>query len=347
MFDKSLHKSQPVPEWLVERLVAGDLPEHQAADVRARLAAAGRLERIHELTVANQATLARYPAKTVAAEIHRRLQAQQVTLPAAASKPKAFWKRVGERFSEARAGLGRVGFAFVIGVALAWYQKANLLQLLLEPFAATWPNGDVQEPVLHFSSPPQLFVVYVRLAVVCGLLAALPVALRELWVFMARGVHAPAKRLAGSFVASSCALFVLGAWYCWQSFFPRSFQYLVSFAIMPSGIELVVSPALMVGHYVEFATRALLVLGLAAEIPVFVSFLSFAGIVTARDLARFFRYFALLAVVIAALVTPPDLLSHLIVALFLCSVYGVSIGLASLMVRLRVRATRAGRPRGP
>jgi sec-independent protein translocase protein TatC len=171
------------------------------------------------------------------------------------------------------------------------------------------------------------------LAITFGLIGALPILLRELWVFVASGSHSHAKKLTTRFVASSFAVFVASAWYCLR-LLPQSFRYLTPFSL-PAGTELLIEPTLLVGDYLEFALRAVLVFGVAAEIPVFVLFLRSAGIVTHRDLVRFFRYFAALALIFAALVMPRDPLSLLLVALPISALYGLSVGLAFVVFRRR------------
>jgi sec-independent protein translocase protein TatC len=243
------------------------------------------------------------------------------------------WQRTKQRLVEARPGIVRTGLAFVGGAILGWYLKADLLRLLTQPLAEVWPDESIRRPTLHFSSPASLFQAYLWLAIAFGLVAALPVFLRELWVFVTSGSHSHARRLTTRFVASSFAVFVASAWYCLR-LLPRSFSYLTAFA-RPADIEIVIQPTLMVNDYIGFALRAVLVFGVAAEIPVFVLFLRFAGIVTHRDLVGFFRYFAAMALVFAALVMPPDPLSLLLVALPLSAVYGLSVGLAFLIFRRR------------
>jgi sec-independent protein translocase protein TatC len=333
MLDDRADPGQTVPEWLIERLVAGDLPADQAANVRARLAAHGRLHRIQELTLANRETLARYPARSVAAEIERRVAASEISPPAVAVGRAPLWQRIKQGFVERRPSIARTGLAFVGGAVLGWYLKRDLLVLLARPVWLVWPKDGLERPSIQAPSPDSLFHSYLWLAMAFGLVAALPFLLRELWVFAASGVHSHAKKLTARFVASSVAACVASAWYCLR-LLPRSFLYLTEFAL-PAGSKLLVEPTLLLNDYVEFAMRAVLVFGVAAEIPVFVLFLRFAGIVAHQDLVRFFRYFAALALVFAALVMPRDPLSVLLVAVPLAALYGVSVGLAFVIFRRR------------
>jgi sec-independent protein translocase protein TatC len=242
------------------------------------------------------------------------------------------WQRVKQRLVEARPGIARTGLAFVGGFVLGWFLKDDLLLLLLQPFAAAWPES-TRSPSIHFSSPASLFRVYLLLAIASGFVVALPVLLREVWVFVASGSHSHAKKLTARFVASSVAVFIGSAWYCLR-LLPQYVRYRTEFAL-PAGSELVLEPTVLVNDYIEIAMRALLAFGVAAEIPVIVLFLRFAGIVTHRNLVRFFRYFAAMALAFAALVMPRDPLSLLIVAVPLWALYGLSTGLAFVIFRRR------------
>ncbi len=111
-----------------------------------------------------------------------------------------------------------------------------------------------------------------------------------------------------------------------------AFRYLLSFS-GKVGPSIVIEPAVMVDEYIEFVSRLLLAFGTVFELPVLVFFLSIAGIITHHHLIRFTRVFIVIAFVIAAVITPPDPLSQLILAIPLCLLYGLSIGVAYLFGR--------------
>ena len=246
--------------------------------------------------------------------------------------------RIKARFNEARASILRVLLAFVCGTAVGWYYKAELLAKTCQPLAAdlaaAWPGSVSQTPALHFSTSASMFLAYLQIAVAFGFFTALPFLLREIWVFISSGAHSHARRLVAPFVATSCAVIAPLSWCCWQLWFPRAFRNLLSFPIV-NMTGLTIAPAVLVADYVEFVTRSLFGVALAAAIPVLLSFLSYAGIAKHRELMRFFRYFVVLAFVVAALATPPDPFSLILVASFLCAVYGLSIGLARSVGKLR------------
>jgi sec-independent protein translocase protein TatC len=96
-----------------------------------------------------------------------------------------------------------------------------------------------------------------------------------------------------------------------------------------------VKPTVMVSDYIEFVTHMLVAFGVAFELPVLAFFLSFAGLVTHKQLIKFFRYFVVVAFIISAVLTPPDPMSQLLLAIPLCGLYGVSILVAWVFGRKR------------
>jgi sec-independent protein translocase protein TatC len=245
-----------------------------------------------------------------------------------------------EHLEELRSRLIRMAAAFVIGAGLAWHFREVVLKWLTTPYVIAWSQlHPGKTPVLTFPTPAAAFIAYVRLAAMSGLVFALPFMLYQVWAFIAPGLYSKEKRLAIPFVLSSCALFAGGAWFGWRFAFPVAFHYLLGFAGMAGGIE--VQPMLMMGEYIEFVSHMLLAFGLASELPILVLFLSLAGLVTHRHLIKFFRYFVVLAFVISAVLTPPDPLSQLMLAVPLCILYALSIGVAYVFARKREQAQDA------
>jgi sec-independent protein translocase protein TatC len=241
-----------------------------------------------------------------------------------------FW----EHLEELRKRLIRMGLAFVTGGVIAWIYREPLMVWLTKPYVDAWEAGKLGgKAALHFPAPAALFIEYIKLAMLGGFVLALPVMLYQLWAFVAPGLYSREKRLALPFVFSSCGLFAGGGYFGWRVAFPVAFQYLLGFSGTVGGLE--VTPTVMVGEYVEFVSRMLLAFGVVFELPVLVFFLSIAGIVTHRHLIKFARYFIVIAFVIAAVITPPDIASQLLLAIPLCLLYGVSIGIAWLFTRSR------------
>jgi sec-independent protein translocase protein TatC len=234
---------------------------------------------------------------------------------------------IWEHLEELRSRIVRMIVSFVAGGAVAWIYRVEVLKWLVEPFRKA---GGVD---LNFQSPAAMFIAYVRLAAMAGLIFSLPFILYQVWAFIAPGLYSREKKFAVPFVVSSCGLFALGGWFGWRFAFPLAFKYLLSFEGDVGGIK--VKTTVMVSEYLDFVSHMLLAFGFAAELPVLVFFLAIAGLVDHKSLIKFFRYFVVLAFVISAVLTPPDPLSQLMLALPLCLLYGLSILVAYVFSRQR------------
>jgi len=233
-----------------------------------------------------------------------------------------FW----EHLEELRGRLVRMILAFLAGGGLAWWYKRQLLDLLAKPYLDAWKAGGFKgEPKLGFMAPADAFMAYVKLSALSGAIFALPIVLYQIWAFIAPGLYSREKRFAIPFVVSSCGLFAGGGYFGWKFAFPKAFSFLLSYIgpLSQGGIN--IEAMVTLKDYIEFVTHMLVAFGVAFELPVLAFFLSIAGIVDYKQLIKFFRYFVVVAFVISAVLTPPDPLSQLLLAIPLCGLYGISI----------------------
>jgi sec-independent protein translocase protein TatC len=255
---------------------------------------------------------------------------EQDTKPDSGAEGMTLW----EHLEELRSRLVKMLIAFAIGGIAAWTQKERLLGILTAPFVQAWQEGKRPDGAsLHFPAPASLFFEYVRLSALSGLVFALPIMLYQIWAFIAPGLYSREKRYAVPFVASSCVLFAGGGYFGWAVAFPMAFRFLLGLSDKPVPGGLDVKPTVMISDYLDFVVRMLLSFGLAAELPVLVFFLTIAGLVTHKHLIKFFRYFLVLDFIVAAIVTPPDVTSQLMLAIPLAGLYIFSIGIAWLFGR--------------
>lgn len=252
-----------------------------------------------------------------------------------------------EHLEELRGRIVRMAIAFLVGSVTCWIYKEKILYWLTRPFVEAWKQGKHAEVAsLHFGAPTALFTSYVRLAALSGFLVALPIILYQLWAFIAPGLYSREKRYAVPFVVTSVLLFVGGGYFGYAVAFPAAFNFLINFGTeSPLGKDFVIKPTVMIGDYIEFVTRMFLAFGAVAELPILAFFLTVAGVITHRHLIKFFRYFIVLAFVISAVITPPDPLSQILLAVPLIGLYGVSIGVSWIFTvnkeRLRAKAAAA------
>jgi sec-independent protein translocase protein TatC len=247
--------------------------------------------------------------------------------------PEKHQMTIWEHLDELRSRIVKMMIAFLLGAIVCYVYREFLLNLLTDPFVRAWEHVKMPgKPELVFLTPAALFLAYVRLAALGGLVAAMPIVLYQIWAFVAPGLYSREKRLAAPFVVSSCGLFAGGGYFGWKVAFPIAFEFFLSMSGNVGG-KLMTKPTITIGDYLDFMTNMLLAFGLMAELPVLVFFLSVAGLVTHKHLIKFFRYFIVIAFVIAAVVTPPDPLSQLLLAVPLVLLYAVSIGVAYVFSR--------------
>ena len=251
---------------------------------------------------------------------------------------------IWEHLGELRKRIVRAGVALIAGAVLCWNFREQLLAWIAQPYEAAWklrfPNTPVE---LQTLAPIDAFVNYMQLAITGGVVLAAPVIFYQLWAFVSPGLYSKEKKYIIPFVLFSTTLFAGGIAFCYYAFFPSFFSF--SFSLLgavgkPGGLILTSRPTME--FYLDFATRMLLAFGFIFELPLFISFLALAGIVTPMQLVRFSRWAVIAAFVIGAIITPgPEMSSQFIVASALIGLYFFSVGLSFLVAKKRDEGTAA------
>lgn len=212
----------------------------------------------------------------------------------------------------------------VAGVALALYPGAGeLYDLLAAPLVAHLPKG----ATLIATSVISPFMVPLKILLMAAFLLALPVVLYQVWAFVAPGLYSHEKKLVLPLVVSSTVLFFIGVAFCYFFVFGQVFAFIQGFA--PKSI----TAAPDIEAYLSFVLTMFLAFGLAFEVPVAVVVLARMGVVSIDKLKAFRGYFIVLAFVIAAVVTPPDVVSQLALAIPMCLLYELGIWAARLFIK--------------
>ena len=226
---------------------------------------------------------------------------------------------------ELRDRMIRVVIAIGIAAALlAIYPgPAVLFDLLAAPLVATLPKG----ASLIATSVISPFLVPLKILLMAAFMLALPVVLYQVWAFVAPGLYTHEKKLVMPLVVSSTLLFFIGVAFCYFFVFGQVFKFIQSFA--PKSI--VAAPD--IEAYLGFVLSMFLAFGMAFEVPIAVVVLARMNIVSIQKLKDFRGYFIVLAFVIAAIVTPPDVVSQLALAIPMCILYEVGIWAARFFIK--------------
>lgn len=212
----------------------------------------------------------------------------------------------------------------VAAVALSIYPgPGELYDLLAAPLVAHLPKG----ATLIATSVISPFMVPLKIMLMAAFLIALPVVLYQVWAFVAPGLYAHEKKLVLPLVVSSTVLFFVGVAFCYFFVFGQVFKFIQGFA--PKSI----TAAPDIEAYLSFVLTMFLAFGLAFEVPVVVVVLARMGIVSIQKLKDFRGYFVVLAFVIAAIVTPPDVVSQLALAIPMCLLYEMGIWAAQIFIK--------------
>ncbi len=212
----------------------------------------------------------------------------------------------------------------VVAGALALYPGPGALyDLLAQPLVAHLPAG----ATMIATSVISPFMVPLKILLMAAFLIALPVVLYQVWAFVAPGLYSHEKKLVLPLVISSTVLFFMGVAFCYFFVFGKVFTFIQSFA--PKSI----TAAPDIEAYLSFVLTMFLAFGLAFEVPIAVVVLARLGMVSIDQLKAFRGYFIVLAFVIAAIVTPPDVVSQLALAIPMCLLYEVGIWAAQIFIK--------------
>ena len=211
----------------------------------------------------------------------------------------------------------------VFGALCLWPGPAGLYDLLAAPLVAHLPKGTT----LIATNVISPFIVPLKITLMAAFLISLPIVLYQLWAFVAPGLYSHEKKLVLPLVVSSTLLFVAGVAFCYFFVFGQVFAFIQSFA--PKSI----TAAPDIEAYLSFVLSMFIAFGAAFEVPVAVVVLARMGIVTVAKLKEWRGYFIVLAFVIAAIITPPDVVSQLSLAIPMCLLYEVGIWAAQIFIR--------------
>ena len=196
-----------------------------------------------------------------------------------------------------------------------------ILGWMIAPLKAVLPEGSN----VIFTGVQEPFFTAMKVAFFTGFVIALPIIFWQFWLFVAPGLYDNEKRLVIPFVTAATGMFLMGAAFCYYVVVPLAFAFLVAFGstlftALPS-----------IGEYVGFFSKILFGFGLSFEMPVVIFFFAKLGLVTDQTLKEFFRYAIVIIFTIAAILTPPDVLSQLLMAAPLTLLYGISIWIAKIV----------------
>jgi sec-independent protein translocase protein TatC len=210
---------------------------------------------------------------------------------------------------ELRTRLLRCVVVLALSFAGCLYFAEDIFELLVRPLAAAFPEGEGR---LIYTKLYEAFFVEIKVALFAAFMVSFPLIANQLWAFVAPGLYAREKKAFLPFLLATPVLFAAGASLAYFVVMPTAFEWFLGFQGETAGLTQEALPA--IGDYLDLVMHFILAFGASFLLPVLLLLLNRAGIVTREQFARSRRYVIVGIFIIAAVVTPPDVVSQLILA---------------------------------
>ncbi|MDX8353252.1 twin-arginine translocase subunit TatC [Cognatiyoonia sp. IB215182] len=260
--------------------------------------------------------------------------------------------------------------AFLVAMVFCFSFGGILLDFLLGPIERTMRDLGDPNPVMQYTAPQEYFFTLIRISVVGGLTLAFPIIAYQLWRFVAPGLYRNEKNAFLPFIIASPFLFILGASFAHYIVVPLAMAFFLGFADLPSyvsalmadlapddvgasllpgaaggvalpdtGVDIVFNGK--VNETLDITLKMIVAFGLCFQLPVLLTLLGTAGLASSRGLRGTRKYAIVGILIVAALVTPPDVTTQLILFVVVYGLYEVSIHLVAAVERKKDRVARA------
>lgn len=269
-----------------------------------------------------------------------------------------------EHLAELRTRLIRSVIAFIIGIVLAFVVAEPILQFLLQPIEATLRDLGDPSPTLQYTSPQEYLFTLFRISMVFGFALAFPVIAHQMWRFVAPGLYRSEKAAFLPFTIASPIMFLLGASFAHFVVTPLAMAFFLGFADVSSIFAnllaqttdavpdaAAVVPATEDGLRITFfgkvnesldiTLKFIIAFGLCFQLPVLLTLMGKAGLVSAEGLGNVRKYAVVGILLLAALVTPPDVITQMILFTVVYGLYEISIFLVARVEKKREADLRA------
>ena len=216
---------------------------------------------------------------------------------------------------ELRKRLIIASLTVIVMFLACFYVWEPIMAWIVAPLREAMPSGG---QIAAIKMGEQFFTA-VSVSFFASLVISLPVIFYQLWAFLAPGLYEHEKKLVIPFVAGATGMFVGGALFAYYFVFPVGFKFLVNFGQGQT------AAVISIAEYLSFFLKLMFGFGLSFELPIIAALLAFFGFVDDRDMKDFFRYAIVIIFIIAAILTPPDIMSQFMMAAPMVILYGVAI----------------------
>ena len=225
--------------------------------------------------------------------------------------------------------------AFGVAFAVCYFFSAEIYGFLAQPLADILSEQGGGDRRMIFTALYEAFFTYLKVAFFGAAFFSFPVWATQLWLFVAPGLYRSEKKAVLPFLVASPFLFVLGAALAYYFIFPLAWRFFISFETPPGSGGIPIQLEAKVGEYLSLVMHMILAFGIAFQLPVLLTLLCRVGILNVDQLKKGRRYAIVGMFVAAAILTPPDIISQIGLAVPLIGLYEISIFTASWMARKR------------
>ncbi|NOZ78101.1 MAG: twin-arginine translocase subunit TatC [Acidobacteria bacterium] len=230
-----------------------------------------------------------------------------------------------EHLEELRRRLINIIAAVFVAFLASWYFAPAIFHWLEVPIMEYLPKGEK----LAFTGLVDPFMLYIKVALLAGIFFASPIILWQVWLFLRPGLYKHERRMAAPFIVFTTVFFLGGGYFGYRIAFPMVVHFLLT---VGDNFRQVVT----IENYFSMMSKTLLGLGLVFELPIFIFFLARIGLVTPRQLLRWFRWAVLIIFIVAAVITPtPDIATQSVFALPMIGLYLLGVLIAWIFGRKR------------
>ncbi|MGZ9809989.1 twin-arginine translocase subunit TatC [Pseudoroseicyclus sp. H15] len=260
-----------------------------------------------------------------------------------------------EHLAELRTRLIYSVLAFAVGMVVVFSFAGAVLDFLLVPIEHTMRQLGNENPIMQYTAPQEYFFTLVRISMVGGLALGFPVIAYQLWRFVAPGLYRSEKNAFLPFLIASPALFLLGAAFAQYVVVPLAMNFFLGFADVPSVIAAYVSGGVetvrdsgidivfqgKVNESLDITLKMIVAFGLCFQLPVLLTLMGKAGLASSRGLRSTRKYAVVGILLVAALVTPPDVVTQIILFTVVYGLYEISIFLVARVEKKKDEEARA------
>lgn len=212
--------------------------------------------------------------------------------------------------------------ALLSGFLICYFFAEDIYSFLVRPLAEA---SDHTNRRLIYTGLAEAFMTYLRLSLWGGLMLSFPVIATQIWLFVAPGLYEKERKAFLPFLIATPILFIMGAAMAYEVVFPMAWHFFLSFETLGSNGALPIQMEARVSEYLSLSMSLIFAFGMAFELPVLLMLLARAGLVTAEKLAKTRRLALVLIFIVAAILTPPDVISQITLAIPMLLLYEISI----------------------